>query len=203
MPMVHLDRVDKVRVCLAEVSGLADGFSARQYDFPNRVCSWLVRLEAAANEARLDVVPRLSGLRVAIEAARQGLDAGDGIRGQRARRRAQHAAAQTALQTAITLVSSAIEPFEARRLCAEDIALNIVARSFEKRLWPGQRQDKDAPRDIPSMWRALLSDPTLGPLTMELSALLGFPQSMVLIARTMSEFAGAPANHAQTNNTPA
>lgn len=193
MPMVHLDRVVRVRECLGEASGLADEFSARQHDFPRRVCAWLVRLESAAKEARLDVVPRLAGLRVAIEAARQGLDAGDGARSHRTRRRERHAVAQAALRTGIDLVSSSIEPFEARRLHAEDVALTIVAKSFEKGLWPGQQPARDAPRDMPSMWRALLADPTLGPLTMELSALLGFPQSMVLVAHTMHEFAGANA----------
>ena len=195
MPMVHLDRVVRVRECLAEASVLADEFSARKHDFPQQVGSWLVRLESAAKEAQLDVVARLAGLRVAIEAVRQGLDEGDGgTRGRRTRRRARHAAAQAALRTAIEVVSSAAEPFEARRLHAEDIALHLVARSFEKGLWPGQRQDDDAPRDIPSMWRALLGDPALGSHAMELSALLGFPQSMVLVARTMNEFANAHPN---------
>jgi len=194
MPLVNLDRVVRVHECLAEASGLADELSARKYDFPQQVGSWLSRLESAAKDARLDVVPRLVALRVAAEAARQSLDIGEASGSHRTRRRVRHATAQAALRTAIEVVSSAIEPFTARRLRAEDIALNLVARSFEKGLWPGQNQDKDAPRDMPSMWRALLADPALGPLTMELSALLGFPQSMVLVARTMNEFANTHTN---------
>ena len=193
MPMVHVENLDRVHGCLAEASGLSDQLAARRHDFAVEVGRWLVRLEEAAKEACPAAVPQLAALRTAVEAAAQGLDVPD-VGGHRTRRKARSAAAQEALRTAVALVSAAVEPFEARRRRAEDIALTVAARSFEKGLWPGQRQESDAPRDMPSMWRALLADPDLGSLTMEMSALLGFPQSMALVAQTMTEFAGGAAN---------
>ena len=190
MALVNPDGIACVRACLGEASGLADQFSAGDYDFPDEVAKWLVELESAANDARLAVVPRVAGLRVALDAARRGIAEPREGQPRATRRHARNAAAQMAMRSAIDLVCEAIEPLEARRMRAENIALEVVARSFEKALWPGQSTAPGAPADMPSMWRALLVDNDLGPPVRELSVLLGMPQSLVLVARTMNEYAG-------------
>lgn len=102
-----------------------------------------------------------------------------------ARRKARNAAAQLALRSAIELTLEAVRPFEERQLRAEDIALTIVSHSFERAWWPGQGKCAD----MPSMWRTLLADPDLGSRARELSTLLGLGQGMMMVARTMNEFA--------------
>ena len=140
------------------------------------------------------MVPKVAGLRVALTAAKRGIAEVHDAEPRMKRRQAKNAAAQFALRSGIDLVYQSIEPFEARQLRAENIALEVVARSFERALWPGQSQAPDAPQDMPSMWRALLTDPALSPLIRELSVLLGVPQSMVLVARTMTEYSGNGSN---------
>ena len=190
MAMVNPDGIARVRDCLGEASDLADRFNGRHHDFVDKVADWLVELESTARTAKLAVVPKVAGLRVALDAARRGLADERGPEPHMTRRQAKAAAAQVALRSGIDLVYESIEPFEARKLRAENIALEVVARSFEKALWPGQSQEPGAPHDMPSMWRALLADPGLGPLVRELSVLLDVPQGMVLVARTMNEYSG-------------
>ena len=190
MAMLDIDRLDRLRQCLGEASTLADEFGERRHDFPDRVRAWLVALESAAGEAQVPVVPKLAGFRLGLEAARRGLADSTGDRAGLAPRKAKNAAAQAAMRSAIDLLYDAIEPFVARQVRAEDIALHLVARSFEKSLWPGQSKAPGAPSDMPGMWRSMLADAALGPSVRELSTLVGVARSMVLVARTMNQFAG-------------
>lgn len=189
MGLVNVQQIARVQSCLAEASSLADLFAEKGFEFPDRVASWLRELESSAREAQLSIVPRVAGLRVSVEAARRGFSSGTSEtsqdKGRMTRRKARHAAAQQALRSAIELTLEAVRPFEERQLRAQDIALTIVSRSFERALWPGQGKCTD----MPSMWQTLLADPDLGSQVRELSALLGLGQGMILVARTMNEFA--------------
>ncbi len=193
MPILAAGKLNGVRECLAEASGLADDFIAERYDFPDQVGDWLERLESVAAKAGLTVVPALAGLRVELEAAAQGLSQAPATSGRMTRRKARKTAAQSTLRAAINLVSAAMEPFEIRQSRAEAIALDVAARSFAKNLWPGQSNAPGAPNDMPSMWQAMIADPVLGPLVMELSALTGMAQGMVLTAQSMNDFANGPS----------
>ncbi len=196
--MLAPDRLNAVRQCLTEATALADSFIAGHHDFPSQVAEWLSKLESTTREAGLAVVPLVAGLRVEVDAARQGfLPASEPDGGRMKRRSARKAAAQSALRSAIDLVSAAVEPFEARRMRAENIALDVAAKSFAKGLWPGQSDVPGAPGDMPSMWRAMLADPLLAPMIMELSALQGMAQSMVLVANAMNSFAGTASGATQ------
>ena len=188
--MLNPQNLDRVHERLDEVSTLASEFAEKRPDFPNRVQVWLEELETAAREAELPVVPKLASLRVGLEAAMRGL--ADPLQGtvRLTPRKARNAAAQVALRSAVDLTCNAVEPFEARRTWAEDIALKLASRSFEKRLWPGQSKDYGAPSDMPSMWRAMFADPELGTAVRELSIIVGVAPGMVLLARVMNEYAG-------------
>ncbi|MDE2883462.1 MAG: hypothetical protein OXP70_16550 [Acidobacteriota bacterium] len=183
--------LSRVQACLAESGALADSLASGGSGFPEAVRSWLERLESGARETDLGVAPRLAGLRVSVEAAREGVIAPElELHGRLTPRKLRKATAQFALRSAIELVSHALQPFHARQLRAEDIALELAARSFEKALWPGQGRGREAPADMPSMWRAMLADPALASRVRELSALLGVPGGMMMVARMMNEYAG-------------
>ena len=185
MALVDVQRIARIRNCLAKTYELADLFTQKSFEFPDRVASWLTELESAAREAQLAVTPKIAGLRVGLEAAGRGLSETPERQGRMTRRKSRNAAAQLALRSAIDLTMEAVQPFEARQLRAEDIALTIVSRSFERALWPGQGNCAD----MPSMWQQLLADQDLGSQTRELSTLLGLAQGMMMVARTMTEFA--------------
>ena len=191
MALVRNQRLDRLRACLAESSTLADSFTTGGIGFPDAVGNWLERLEALAKESGLEIAPKLASLRVSVEAARQGVVAPElQLHGRVTPRKLRKATAQLALRSAVELVSQAIQPFHARQLQAEDIALDLAAQSFEKALWPGQGAGPEAPTDMPSMWRAMLTDPVLGPRVRELSALLGMAEAMLAVAGAMNSFAG-------------
>lgn len=191
MALLRSDALDQVRDCLAESSALADSFMASGIGFVDAVGSWLQRLEGLVRAADLKVTPNLASLRVSVEAARHGVIARDvASLGRMTPRKLRSATAQLALRSAVELVSHAIQPFEVRRLRAEDVALEVASLSFEKALWPGQGKTPGSPVDMPSMWRAMLADPALSSRVRELSVLLGVPGAMMMVARMMNEFAG-------------
>ena len=202
MAMLNLDHLDRIRHCLAEASALANEFSEQRHGFAEHVGEWLVEIESAAREAGLAIVPKVAGLRVGLEAARRGLAESSRDRVGLMPRKARNAAAQSAMRSAIDLVYAAIEPLVARQVRAEDIALHLVSRSFEKSMWPGQSRAPGAPADMPAMWRAMLTDPVLGPSVREISTLVGLAQSMLLVARTMNEFAGTGARERRSAESP-
>ena len=194
MALVRNRGLSHIRDCLAESSALADSFATGGIGFTEAVGSWLERLEALAKESDLGVAPKLASLRVSVEAARAGVVAPElELHGRVTPRKLRKATAQFALRSAVDLVSQAIQPFETRQLHAENIALELAARSFEKALWPGQGAGPGAPTDMPSMWRAMLADPVLGSRVRELSALLGMGEAMRAVANAMSSFAGNEA----------
>ena len=191
MALVRSQGLTQLRACLAESSSLADSFATHGIGFTDAVRKWLERLEALAKESDLGIAPKLASLRVGVEAAREGVVAPElEFHGRLTPRKLRKATAQFALRSAIDLVSQAIQPFHARQLHAEEIALEVAARSFEKALWPGQGPGPGAPTDMPSMWRAMLTDPELGPRVRELSALLGMAEAMMAVAGAMNSFAG-------------
>ena len=189
--MIRTEGLDQVRDCLAESSSLADSFAAGGIGFPDAVQQWLTRLETSIRDAQLGVAPRIASLRVSLEAARQGVVPGEiELYGRLTPRKIRKAAAQFALRSAIDLVWQAIEPFDARRRRAEEIALEVASGSFEKGLWPGQGRSPGSPTDMPTMWTAMLADPDLGPRVRELSALLGMSRALMAVAGAMNAFAG-------------
>ena len=194
LAIMNLERLDRVQSCLGDASGLADEFVDRRHDFPDRVLDWLGKLESAAKDAGLPVVPRLASLRVELEASKRGLSAPSTNVGRLPPRKARNAAAQMALRSAVEAISDVLAPFEVRRARAEDLALYLVSHSFGKLMWPGQSQAEGAPRDMQSMWQAMLADDALGPSVREISAMLGVAQGMMLVARTMNDFATTGAS---------
>lgn len=194
MALVRNQGLTRIRDCLAESSALADSFTTGGIGFTDAIGSWLERLEALTKESDLGVAPKLASLRVSVAAARAGVVAPElELHGRVTPRKLRKATAQFALRSAIDLVSQAIQPFDARQLHAQDIALELAARSFEKGLWPGQGAGLGAPTDMPSMWRAMIADPVLGPRVRELSALLGMGEAMMAVASAMNSFAGNEA----------
>lgn len=191
MALVRSERLDRVRDCLAESSALADSFTARGVGFSDAVRDWLERLEALAKESELGVASKIASLRVAQEAARDGVVPPElEMHGRLTPRKLRRAAAQLALRSAIDLAWQALQPFEARRRRGEEVAAEIASGSFEKGLWPGQGGSPGSPTDMPSMWRAMLADTDLAPRVRELSALFGMAEAMMALAKAMTEFAG-------------
>lgn len=194
MALLRSEQLERVADCLAESSGLADSFAAGGFGFPAAVRDWLERLEALSKDSELGVAPQLASLRVSLEAARQGVVAGDlNVHGRLTPRKIRKATAQLALRSAIALVSGALEPFLAQQRHARAIAVEIASESFGKALWPGQGRSPGSPTDMPSMWRAMLEDADLAPRVRELSALLGMTVAMMTVAKAMNEFAGNDA----------
>lgn len=184
--MLRVLQLDELEQLLLDASGILRGYEARQGGFEAAAASWLERVEAALLANRLPLASRVAATRAGLAAVRRTKRVSpDSPQTGQMRRADRDALTVDAIRRTLDDVYAEIAPSRARVTDAAVMARHVLAVARHKGVLPDVE-----PADAQG-WHLLVqrleADSDVGAGVVQLHALVGQQDTMIMLSRGMAE----------------